>query len=310
MDDYMLSILTHIFRYSWISSFVLYYFCLCGIPCICVGVSLSIPQDSSGRRPIRARLLNESCLDGAQMERVLSEELHVTNQDWARLPASQTIFCRFKEPQRLCGNGKAWWGPSEKVGNYWGWYCFGWCPARYAVINQESRWKPLWDSLYCMMEINNWLIHPGVNYNITKASHGSRGLLVFNVAVLSAISCPSLYIPFLTVVICALLRASTHIKWRAAVRFQFRTHLRCCRPPTRSAVAEGTQGSPITALYANVLAPGQQRGHAGTGSLFMQISGRQSQRNTEPATDTAGHISPAARLVGETWKTWKMWTKW
>lgn len=68
-----------------------------------------------------------------------------------------------------------------------------------------------------------------------------------------------------------------HIKWRAAVRFQFRTHLWCCRPPTRSAVAEGTQGSPITALYANVLAPGQQRGHAGTGSLFMQISGRQSQ---------------------------------
>lgn len=75
----------------------------------------------------------------------------------------------------------------------------------------------------------------------------------------------------------ALLCASTHIKWRAAVRFQFRTHLWCCRPPTRSAVAEGTQGSPITALYANVLAPGQQRGHAGTGSLFMQISGRQSQ---------------------------------
>lgn len=75
----------------------------------------------------------------------------------------------------------------------------------------------------------------------------------------------------------ALLRASTHIKWRAAVRFQFRTHLWCCRPPTRSAVAEGTQGSPITALYANALAPGQQRGHAGTGSLFMQISGRQSQ---------------------------------
>lgn len=89
----------------------------------------------------------------------------------------------------------------------------------------------------------------------------------------------------------ALLRASTHIKWRAAVRFQFRTHLWWCRPPTRSAVAEGTQGSPITALYANVLAPGQQRGHAGTGSLFMQISGRQSQHNTEPATDT-GAISP------------------
>lgn len=109
----------------------------------------------------------------------------------------------------------------------------------------------------------------------------------------------------------ALLRASTHIKWRAAVRFQFRTHLWCCRPPTRSAVAEGTQGSPITALYANVLAPGQQRGHAGTGSLFMQISGRQSQHNTEPATDTGGHIYPQAQqLVGKTWKTWKMWTVW
>lgn len=93
----------------------------------------------------------------------------------------------------------------------------------------------------------------------------------------------------------AVLRASTHIKWRAAVRFQFRTHLWCCRPPTRSAVAEGTQGSPITALYANVLAPGQQRGHAGTRSLFMQISGRQSQHNTEPATDTGGHISPPAQ---------------
>lgn len=106
----------------------------------------------------------------------------------------------------------------------------------------------------------------------------------------------------------ALLRASTHIKWRAAVRFQFRTNLWCCRPPTRSAVAEGTQGSPITALYANVLAPGQQRGHAGTGSLFMQILGRQSQHNTEPATDTGGHISPPAQqLVGKkkTWKTWK-----
>lgn len=75
----------------------------------------------------------------------------------------------------------------------------------------------------------------------------------------------------------SLLHACTHIKWRAAVRFQFRTHLWCCRPPTRSAVAEGTQGSPITALYANALAPGQQRGHAGTASLFMQISGRQSQ---------------------------------
>lgn len=103
----------------------------------------------------------------------------------------------------------------------------------------------------------------------------------------------------------------THIKWRAAVRFQFRTNLWCCRPPTRSAVAEGTQGSPITALYANVPAPGQQRGHAGTRSLFMQISGRQPQHNTEPATDTGGHISPPAQqLVGKTWKSWKMWTEW
>lgn len=108
----------------------------------------------------------------------------------------------------------------------------------------------------------------------------------------------------------AVLRASTHIKWRAAVRFQFRTHLWCCRPPTRSAVAEGTQGSPITALYANVLAPGQQRGHAGTRSLFMQISGRQSQHNTEPATDTGGHISPPAQKKEIVQKTWKMWTEW
>lgn len=92
-----------------------------------------------------------------------------------------------------------------------------------------------------------------------------------------------------------LFHTSTCIKWRAAVSFQFRTHLWRCRPPTRSAVAEGTQGSPITALYANVLAPGQQRGHAGTGSLFMQISGRQSQHNTELATDTGGHISPRAK---------------
>lgn len=93
-----------------------------------------------------------------------------------------------------------------------------------------------------------------------------------------------------------LFHTSTCIKWRAVVSFQFRTHLWRCRPPTRSAVAEETQGSPITALYANVLAPGQQRGHAGTGSLFMQISGRRSLHNTEPATDTGGHIfSPAKK---------------
>lgn len=98
----------------------------------------------------------------------------------------------------------------------------------------------------------------------------------------------------------AFLHASTHIKWRAVLRFQFRTNLWCCRPPTRSAVAEGTQGSPITALYANVLAPGQQRGHAGTWSLFMQISGRQSRHNTKSAIDTGGHISqPAQKLVWE-----------
>lgn len=96
----------------------------------------------------------------------------------------------------------------------------------------------------------------------------------------------------------ALLRAFTHIKWRAAVRFQFRTHLWCCRPPTRSAVAEGTQGSPITALYANVLAPGQQRGHAGTGSLFMQISGRQSQHR-------AGHRHWWPYLPASTTTSWK-----
>ncbi len=96
----------------------------------------------------------------------------------------------------------------------------------------------------------------------------------------------------------ALLRASTHIKWRAAVRFQFRTHLWCCRPPTRSAVAEGTQGSPITALYANVLAPGQQRGHAGTGSLFMQISVRQSQHR-------AGHRHWWPYLPASTTTSWK-----
>lgn len=92
------------------------------------------------------------------------------------------------------------------------------------------------------------------------------------------------------------LRVSRHIKWRAAPRFQFRTHLWRCRPPTRSAVAEGTQGSPITALYANVFAPGQQRGHAATGSSFMQIWGGRSQHNTERATDTGGHISPTAQL--------------
>lgn len=110
-----------------------------------------------------------------------------------------------------------------------------------------------------------------------------------------------LFTPFLSpLVLCLrsffrLFHTSTCIKWRAAVSFQFRTHLWCCRPPTRSAVAEGTQGSPITALYANVPAPGQQCGHAGMGSLFMQISGRQSQHNTELATHSGGHISPQAK---------------
>lgn len=56
-------------------------------------------------------------LDGAQMKRVLSEELHVTNQDWARLPVSQNIFCWFKRPLRLCSNGKAWWGHQRKPRN-------------------------------------------------------------------------------------------------------------------------------------------------------------------------------------------------
>lgn len=96
----------------------------------------------------------------------------------------------------------------------------------------------------------------------------------------------------------ALLRAFTHIKWRAAVRFQFRTHLWCCRPPTRSAVAEGTLGSPITALYANALAPGQQRGHAGTRSLFMQISERQSQHR-------AGHRHWWSYLPGSIADSWE-----
>lgn len=96
----------------------------------------------------------------------------------------------------------------------------------------------------------------------------------------------------------ALLRAFTHIKWRAAVRFQFRTHLWCCRPPTRSAVAEGTLGSPITALYANALAPGQQRGHAGTRSLFMQISERQSQHR-------AGHRHRWPYLSGSVADSWR-----
>lgn len=96
----------------------------------------------------------------------------------------------------------------------------------------------------------------------------------------------------------ALLRAFTHIKWRAAVRFQFRTHLWCCRPPTRSAVAEGTLGSPITALYANALAPGQQRGHAGTRSLFMQISERQSQHR-------AGHRHRWPYLPGSVADSWR-----
>lgn len=96
----------------------------------------------------------------------------------------------------------------------------------------------------------------------------------------------------------ALFRASTHIKWRAALRFQFRTHLWCRRPPTSSAVAEGTQGSPITTLYANVLAPGQQRGHAGTGSLFMQISGRQSQHR-------AGHRHWWSYLPDSTTASWE-----
>lgn len=108
----------------------------------------------------------------------------------------------------------------------------------------------------------------------------------------------SLFIFFSLRSLLALLRAFTHIKWRAAVRFQFRTHLWCCRPPTRSAVAEGTLGSPITALYANALAPGQQRGHAGTRSLFMQISERQSQHR-------AGHRHRWSYLPGCIADSWR-----
>lgn len=108
----------------------------------------------------------------------------------------------------------------------------------------------------------------------------------------------SLFIFFPLRSLSALLRAFTHIKWRAAVRFQFRTHLWCCRPPTRSAVAEGTLGSPITALYANALAPGQQRGHAGTRSLFMQISERQSQHR-------AGHRHRWPYLPGSVADSWR-----
>lgn len=161
-----------------------------------------------------------------------------------------------------------------------------------------------------MMCINNWFIHPGVKIQQETKLQIKYRLFAACVAAVVAVChmlpislrlsfSHSLFLslPFFPPSLrsfSAVLRASTHIKWRAAVRFQFRTHLWCCRPPTRSAVAEGTQGSPITALYANVLAPGQQRGHAGTGSLFMQISGRQSQHNTEPATDTGGHISPPA----------------
>lgn len=181
-----------------------------------------------------------------------------------------------------------------------------------------------------MMCINNWFIRPGVKiqqetklqikYRLFASTQQPVLLLLLPSAICYPSPCVYLFLtPFIFSSFplppslrsfSAVLRASTHIKWRAAVRFQFRTHLWCCRPPTRSAVAEGTQGSPITALYANVLAPGQQRGHAGTRSLFMQISGRQSQHNTEPATDTGGHISPPAQKKEIVQKTWKMWTEW
>lgn len=144
-----------------------------------------------------------------------------------------------------------------------------------------------------MMRMNNLLVHPGVS-NQHQTTRAAAILPVVWLVVVCArchkpasiFSYPpfffffylsSLFIFSLLRSLSALLRAFTHIKWRAAVRFQFRSHLWCCRPPTRSAVAEGTLGSPITALYANALAPGQQRGHAGTRSLFMQISERQSQ---------------------------------
>lgn len=139
-----------------------------------------------------------------------------------------------------------------------------------------------------MMRINNLLVHPGV-CNQQQTMRATGGLTCCCCLCFLPYACFHLFLPtfflylsslfifFPLWSLSALLRAFTHIKWRAAVRFQFRTHLWCCRPPTRSAVAEGTLGSPITALYANALAPGQQRGHAGTRSLFMQISGRQSQ---------------------------------
>lgn len=93
---------------------------------VCVLVLASEPAQSLFADPWRLlwlashqnlHLLHERRLDGAQMERVLSEERHVTNQDWARLPASQTIFCWFKRPLRLHGNGKPWWGHQRKSRN-------------------------------------------------------------------------------------------------------------------------------------------------------------------------------------------------
>ena len=238
-------------------------------------------------------------------ERVPPEERHVTNQDWARLPASQTVFCWFKRPLRLHGNGTAWW-ESQKVKKYCGLYCFGWCPTQYGVIYQQSCWKLLWDSL---CDVDKQLTDPPLCQNsatnqVTIKHMGSSYLTsclrccclcLLPYAPHLPVSISFSWLAFYLLLFCLwsfsdLLHASTHIKWRAAVRFQFRTHLWCCRPPTRSAVAEGTQGSPITALYANVLAPGQQRGHAGTGSLFMQISGRHSTTQSRPQTLVA--ISP------------------
>lgn len=59
----------------------------------------------------------------------------------------QTVFCWFKRPPRLRGNGNAW-RESRKVKKYCGSYCFGGCPMQYGAIYQWRCWNLLWDSLY------------------------------------------------------------------------------------------------------------------------------------------------------------------
>lgn len=210
------------------------------------------------------------------MERALLEKLHVTNQDWARLPAFPNhIFCWFKRPLRLHGNGNTAKQQNQRQQR----------KSRNTVADISFVDFQHIISSHYMMWINDWSTLVSIIKNKPRELFLSEqwSVVLFvpsAICLLPSFSHSLFYLlsffpPLWS--LSALLRASTHIKWRAAVRFQFRTHLWCCRPPTRSAVAEGTQGSPITALYANALAPGQQRGHAGTGSLFMQISGRQSQ---------------------------------